>query len=634
MALGDYKIESIYEPGYSSFIPSEDSPYLQKENLIPAKKIGMTTDPRTADQLSALSLTLNQGVIPVEISQISPDIFDTIPKQHFTEMKRKAKLAGAELVLHAPIQGMDPSGFGERGWQQSQQDLVERQLKDVMDKAALMDDKGNMPVTIHGSNYHGSTWKYVEDEETNKRKKVYETLMAVNKQTGEAQPIKEDKQFHPGGDLEKGSFINPEVALEMANRTQWRKETDAVLFEKETADKIVSEAPPGAKNAYYEISKGGRRAQEILGRLSTQEREKILYLQTAKSHIDQAELSVNSLFDKAYQYAEDDPKNIPHSRTRKEKREKLKKIGETYDRLINGGYLTSELESLRKKDEEKYEQVSSHRANLQNQSQSIQFLTQELKKLNPNMFTSVEKFSIEKASETFSNVALHSLQEHGERAPALSIENMDQGRFGFSQGKDIKNLIEKSREKFVKKAIDEGYSKKKAQIFSEKLIGATFDVGHLNISKKFGFTDKDLEKEAKEIAKFVNKVHLTDNFGYADTHLPIGMGNVPVKALLEALGEEGMKAVKINEVGGWFQHFKKSPFPQILEAAGSPIYSSGEGPYWSQAGGFQQSYLEGYGQMLPQTNYQLFGAGFSQLPSSLGGQTQQSGGGRMGGGDF
>ena len=60
------------------------------------------------------------------------------------------------------------------------------------------------------------------------------------------------------------------------------------------------------------------------------------------------------------------------------------------------------------------------------------------------------------------------------------------------------------------------------------------------------------------------------------------------------------------------------------------------GPYWSQAGGFQQSYMEGYGQMLPSTNYQLFGAGFSQLPQSLGGQQSQGreSGGRMGGGGF
>ena len=35
--------------------------------------------------------------------------------------------------------------------------------------------------------------------------------------------------------------------------------------------------------------------------------------------------------------------------------------------------------------------------------------------------------------------------------------------------------------------------------------------------------------------------------------------------------------------------------------------------------------------MLPQTNYDLFGAGFSQLPAELGGQRPGGRGGRMSG---
>ena len=108
------------------------------------------------------------------------------------------------------------------------------------------------------------------------------------------------------------------------------------------------------------------------------------------------------------------------------------------------------------------------------------------------------------------------------------------------------------------------------------------------------------------------------------------MGNVPVKELLEAIGDSGKKARKINEVGGWFQFFKNSPFPQLLQAAGSPIYSSTNGPYWTQNSGFQQSYSSGAGMMLPDTHYRMFGAGFSQLPMELGGSTSGEGG-RMNG---
>ena len=107
----NYEIENIYEPGYRSFVRSEDSPYLKsedspflgKENMIPAKQLGLTTDPRMANQIGALSQALNQGISVMEIGTLSPQVFETIPRQHFAEMRRKAKLAGAELTLHAPI---------------------------------------------------------------------------------------------------------------------------------------------------------------------------------------------------------------------------------------------------------------------------------------------------------------------------------------------------------------------------------------------------------------------------------------------------------------------------------------------------------------------------------------------------
>jgi len=205
----------------------------------------------------------------------------------------------------------------------------------------------------------------------------------------------------------------------------------------------------------------------------------------------------------------------------------------------------------------------------------------------------------------------------------------------FSQAGDLKKLVEKSQEEFKNKLIEkERLSEFQADKVARKLIGATFDVGHININKKHGFTDEDIRKEAAEIAKHVKHVHLTDNFGYSDSHLPIGMGNVPIKEIMEEFEKQGVKTRKINEVGGWFEHFKTNPYAQILEAAGSPIYDSGAGPYWSQRTGFIQNYNAGYGMMLPSINYETFGAGFSRLPQELGGSVQQGGGGRMGGGGF
>jgi hypothetical protein len=451
-------------------------------------------------------------------------------------------------------------------------------------------------------------------------------------------PIKETTQFQPGGNLKEGEKVNPLDALEIHNQTSWRKEVDQVLFEKETADKIISDVYPVARDVYLTLKTSPPEERtKIFNSLPQQQKELVLNLQTADAHIHQANLSVTNLFDKAYQYGGKDEKE------REEIRKKLQKLAGEYDKTLHGGYTTDEYrklmekvekeKKLSEKDKEKYNKILMSQTDLVNQSHAIQDFAEKLRQYNPEMITPIEDFAIEKGSETFANTALHAYKKYGEGAPVVSIENLYQG-MGFSQGEDLKKLVEKSQERFVENAIKEGYSKSEAEKAAKKLIGVTFDVGHLNISKNHGFKEEDLIKEAEAIKKHVKHVHITDNFGNSDTHLPIGMGNVPVQALLEALGDEGERARKINEVGGWYQYFKSDPFQEILGSVGSQIYSTGDGPTWSQAAGFQQSYMEGYGMMLPDTHYQTFGAGFSQLPQSLGGTRGQSGQGRMGGGGF
>jgi hypothetical protein len=156
-------------------------------------------------------------------------------------------------------------------------------------------------------------------------------------------------------------------------------------------------------------------------------------------------------------------------------------------------------------------------------------------------------------------------------------------------------------------------------------LGVTWDVGHLNIMRKSGFTEKDIIKETEIISKdksMVKHVHLTDNFGYADTHLPPGMGNVPIKGILEQLEKTGRlgEMRKIVEAGGFVQHFKKSPHPMAMAAFGSPIYGMKSAPYWNQAMDIQGNYSGGYGMVNPQTHHSIYGAGFTTMPVELGGQ--------------
>ncbi|NMB66975.1 sugar phosphate isomerase/epimerase, partial [Candidatus Woesearchaeota archaeon] len=221
-----------------------------------------------------------------------------------------------------------------------------------------------------------------------------------------------------------------------------------------------------------------------------------------------------------------------------------------------------------------------------------------------------------------SDLAVDSFKKFKNTSPIISIENPPAG-MGFSTGEELKEIIEKSREKFVEKLKSTGMNEKKAREEAEKLIGVTWDVGHINMMRKYGYDSKNIVEETEKVAPLVKHVHLSDNFGFEHTELPMGMGNVPIKEIMEKLGKEGYDAKKIIEAGNWWQHFQRSPLKETLESFGSPIYSSGQAPYWNQSLGFQQNYYSGYGAFLPQKNYEIFGGGFSGLPSEFGGQLRQ-----------
>ncbi|MBS3064789.1 MAG: hypothetical protein J4472_03170, partial [DPANN group archaeon] len=106
----------------------------------------------------------------------------------------------------------------------------------------------------------------------------------------------------------------------------------------------------------------------------------------------------------------------------------------------------------------------------------------------------------------------------------------------------------------------------------------------------------------------------------------------PIKEYLAELEKAGFSGTLIVEAAAIPVHFNgMSPFPYILEGMGAQVYNTPGSAYWNQSFAMQQGYFGGYGQVLPQINYESFGAGFSQLPTELGGQRQGAQGSRMSG---
>tara|TARA_Y100000034_G_scaffold97098_2_gene118514 strand:+ start:397 stop:2298 length:1902 start_codon:yes stop_codon:yes gene_type:complete len=629
--MGDYTIKDIYQGGASSLDPTKSYESVFTGYNIAAGELGAPAKADTANQIQQVNMLLNQGIIPVEVGALDPRFFEQIPKQHFKEINRMAKLAGGKVSLHAPI--VEPTGIGERSWSERARIAAEKQLMEAVTRSHDMDEQGGMPITMHSTGLSGVEYGITADG------KKIQKLTIINQETGEIHSLEEEKLYspYPKAKIKEGvsdkiamAIINkeippqeaqkyleeaptsdgeeytPEMRLRSRNHTDWNNSIKALIFNKERADEILQKNKVQIDHLLPAIREGKISEKD----LTPTQVQVLTHYKNAENYLDDIDQNVRIIFHKAYKYGNEGD------------REKLETFKDNFqkalevDAKMNSGYST-----------------------ISGQSQALQGLMENLQAVQPKVYVPIEEFALEKASETFSNVALKGYEEFGDKAPTVSIENMFGGMaFGLSkQGEGppgMNELIVATKNKFAEKVMaSKGISQSEAEAQADKVIGMTFDVGHLNIAKKLGYTDEDLRKEAAAIAKHVKHVHLTDNFGFSDSHLPPGMGNVPFKELLGELEKAGTlkDTRKIVEAPGWPQHFGTSPLSITYAGMGAPMTTESGSPTWAQSPGLYQGYFGGFGMMLPQINYQTFGAGFSTLPQELGGSFPGQQGNRFGG---
>ncbi|MBS3086167.1 sugar phosphate isomerase/epimerase [Candidatus Pacearchaeota archaeon] len=589
-----YKISDIYQGGYSGLTPPSNT-------YLAAGSLGMTTDPRSANLLQEVSSKLSSGAKQIEIEGVSDKIFDSIPKQHLKEVHRLSKLTGIDVSLHGPV--IDVAGFTQSGFSENDRELAEEKVTQVLLRSHELNPSGNIPVNFHSAEgIPGS--QFLPPRKRTEETGDYRKMIAVNRETGRMAPLEPDLEYHPGGNV-KGEIKTPERRLDNLNSTEWRNSLFQIEVNRENAERIMKDVHPIVIARAAALRSGKLNPAEISG----DEKEQIHKIFSAYEFVEQAKMSADSLFSKAYEFAkaDGDVKRMSD----------LKNFSEKYGELIG-------VEDGKIKSPEKYLNPKIH-------SEALRELIGTLEENSPKMWVPIEDFAIKKSSQTYGNAAFEAYKKFKDKSPILVIENPPAG-FALSTGKDIKNIVVASRKQFVDNAVKEGMSESEAKRQAEKFIGATWDVGHINMLRKFGYDEKEIIKEAEQVAPYVKHVHLSDNFGLEHTELPMGMGNVPLKEIMEKLGEKGFNARKIIEAADWWQHIKTSPFQETLEAAGSPLYSMYMAPYWSQAPGLYQGYHGGLdGQWLPQINYETFGTSFARLPKELGGTPQGAQGSRMSG---
>ena len=622
--MADYHISDIYQGGYSSLEPNYGSvftgyhmplvdsvqPTITGDKISQGTRLGVSTDPRTANVLKEVSEKLSAGQRIVELSAIDiGEATASIPKQHWDELRRLSKLTGVEVTVHGPIS--DASGFGERDFSEQQRELVQRKLFQSLERSHQINPEGNIPVTFHTSNrLPGPTW--IKNKEGKEETFI---MPIVNRDTGQVNQVKQTEHYSPGK-TEKGQIKKEiwdvEKQLDIMNENEWSNSLAQVEFNRERAGQVMKDTHPIFISKYIQYILNQRDPKNYpmdLKNLLPEEYEEIKKMHSASAYLAEAQKSASGLFDRAYKSAEDERDELA--------KKHLNEIAKRYAEQIG-------IKDGRTDPETHFNPIT--------QSEAVFTLIRGLEQIQPKLYVKSEDYALEKTSESFGNVAWESYKKFGKSSPIIQIENPPAGG-GLSRGEDLKNVVEGAQKRFVEIAKGNGMSEEKATEEAKKLIGVTWDVGHINQLRKYGFTGKDIIEEAGKVAHLVKHIHLSDNFGLDNVELPMGMGNVDFKEVMAKLGKNGEEARKIVEAAHWWQFQQTSPVGVSMEALGSPIYAMKQSPYWNQVSGFQQGYFGGYGMFLPQINYETFGAGFSNLPNELGGQRGggQPGRGRMSG---
>jgi hypothetical protein len=608
--------ESIYQGANDSLAPNY-SPKIYDVDIgtTSLTNLGSALDARTANQLGELRTKINPGQKVIEIGTVGADAWESIPNQHIDEMRRVTKLAGVKPSLHAPI--IEASGFTKEGWNETTRESAERQLQSTVMRGQKLDPDGNISVTVHSTAALPEMEPVsISKDKDGKRIVKPTTMWVVNPDTGKYGQIQPEKRHFPDtGKFEpkKEKLFDTEKELEKFNRDAWTKQLSDINRFSEYGENALRNVFQRNQNGKYldpkameEIKEVMRDAEAINKPKSdgtprfTEEQKmsmenKIKQINHGRFYLLDSYQQVKSLFDHAWTG--------------------VKKGGEDERRLREfANFAAEKVKGDIEHDPQKIE-------DLKDVVERGLKLFGQLKK-TPETFQPLKKFVIDKSSETFANVATNAYKKFQEKTPIINIENPPAGG-GLSKAEDIVELVKKSRKKLTQNLVKEGLNQNEAKKQSEKLIGATWDVGHINMLRKEGYSEKDIIKQAEIVAPYVKHVHLSDNFGFEHTELPMGMGNVPMKEIMKKLGEKGFAGKKIIEAGNWWQHFAEqgggNPFKPTIEAFDSPIYAMEGGPSWGQPAGIT-SYYSGHGPVNTPIHHSVYGAGFTTLPSDLGGE--------------
>lgn len=550
-------------------------------------KLGISTPPMQ-DQLQSIQARIRQGAKAVELGFLgtgkgsagqgafTPGTVGIPERQAIRDIAKVNDVKVSSVHASMKIQGL--AGFTGQGFNEQKRSADMEEIKrtidfagDVTDGGAVVVHTGEFPYSIQGK--HGETpfktksgkpIKFTEGYATAQRTPSY----LVDTQTGKlASDIGPDFRVKylekkPGAELkfeERTKVYDDFVKDANLNlKSDERKRVNMEEFKKHNRGKTLSDSEyestygdPGWVALRFQIDRG----------ITQNESDYLFHKARHAEHQDKLEQARH------------------HLRLAKE-------AGEN-DALI--GQLNRQVDFVKshvRADEEYLKRYDLQRKNAYEQLYNIR---------------PIEAYGVQKTSESIAELAIDAAGVTRDKKLKNPIFVAPENLWGDQYGahpKDLRKIIVDSRAKAVefmtadkveihgkevsnpfksqvKKALGHMPSKAEAKKIAENHIKATFDIGHANIWRKYFDGD---EKEFKswmghEVDKLtkdgiIGHVHVSDNFGYNDEHLPPGYGNAPIKEFLAHMNKSGFDKEFIVEPA----HHDVGALHAGMEFLQTPIY--------------------------------------------------------------
>jgi len=504
------------------------------------------------------------------------------------EMKELARVNEVNVTVHAtPNMGGGGASFsGFTG--QAFSDEARQRAVDEMGRTSefAADVTGGGPVVLHMDGFQRPVYSAGEKEGENirhfekyKEEEKKTPLMFVDDKTGQIAQVSRQDELHIAVRDEKGNYVREDDGkLKMETKTFEDIQKD---FENETPE--VKEKNGNMLNYFFRKSREGQ----------------LIDLESRRyEHMERANRA-KQLQERYGTMLEEYESTVKHSKDPERATEFLNK-------MISKGEIgmgisgIKELEEVREDPKKYLEEKENHYRNermvWEGGASSDQRQAKEFQK-NMDSFKDITTYGVEKEADTIARSAMGALEIEKKKKLKESLwvapENWAVEMYG-SHPKEYKKIIVKSRERMTELLQqNKGMGKEQAKRVAEDHIRGTFDIGHLNMWKKYfkgdekGFAkwmDKNVRGLVKD--KIIGHVHLSDNFGYQDEHIEMGEGNAPLQEFFKILKEEGFEGTIVAEPGGQREGQLHRAWTSALELGGSPIYRiDATSKDWTDIGG-------------------------------------------------